>query len=225
MYFLDFYLIPVVLIAYSHPKFGIYGTIFIGWLYFALVYLWEVPDSQLFTLATIRFYVFVSLGILISIYSTEYQKEQQRNRTIFYNSQAGTFSIHKKTLDITAANREFAQAIQYRCSDLIKKNLSDIIVNSSDRELFLSKLHDSKYVKDIEVTLSAHDKTLRWVLISVSNTNEEDFVLTAVDITDQKVSQHALMLANRKLGILSSITLHDILNNSRGYTVILISCV
>ncbi len=211
-----FYLIPVVLIAYSHPKFGIYGTIFIGWLYFALVYLWEVPDSQLFTLATIRFYVFVSLGILISIYSTEYQKEQQRNRTIFYNSQAGTFSIHKKTLDITAANRKFAQAIQYRCSDLIKKNLSDIIVNSSDRELFLSKLHDSKYVKDIEVTLSAHDKTLRWVLISVSNTNEEDFVCTAVDITDQKVSQHALMLANRKLGILSSITRHDILNKLSG---------
>ena len=43
-------------------KFGIYGTVLVGWLYFVLVYFWEIPDPQLFTLATIRFYVFVSIG-------------------------------------------------------------------------------------------------------------------------------------------------------------------
>ena len=43
-----FYLIPVVLIAFSRPKLGIYGTVLIGWLYFMLVWLWEPPDVTTF---------------------------------------------------------------------------------------------------------------------------------------------------------------------------------
>ena len=120
------YLIPVVLIAYTRPKFGIYGTVLVGWLYFVLVYFWEIPDSQLFTLATIRFYVFVSIGILISVFSQEYRKGEQKNHTLYNHSQAGIFSINKKTLEITDVNRKFAQIIHYQCSDLIKKNLSDL---------------------------------------------------------------------------------------------------
>ncbi|WP_424036055.1 ATP-binding protein [Methanoregula sp.] len=210
------YLIPVVLIAYTRPKFGIYGTVLVGWLYFVLVYFWEIPDSQLFTLATIRFYVFVSIGILISVFSQEYRKGEQKNHTLYNHSQAGIFSINKKTLEITDANRKFAQIIHYQCSDLIKKNLSDIITGSEERESFLANLHDFCRVEDIEVFLSARDGPGRWVLISASHTDEENIVCTVVDITDQKESQRALMLANRKLLLLSSITRHDILNKLSG---------
>ncbi|HNX18605.1 MAG TPA: ATP-binding protein [Methanoregula sp.] len=218
--FLSLYFIPVILIIYSHPKFGIYGTILIGWLYFALVCLWETPDSRLFTIATIRFYIFVSVGILIAAYSREQQKSEENYRSVYYHSQACTFSINKKTREVTDANRKFARMLNYQCKDLIKKNLSDIITNTVEREAFFRKLNDSSRISDSEVRMSTSDGQERWALVSASKTDNDEIICTAVDITDLKTSQHALMLANRKLNLLSGITRHDILNKisgARGY--------
>ncbi|MFA6363895.1 PAS domain S-box protein [Methanoregula sp.] len=192
------YLIPIVLIAYSRPKFGIYGTILIGWLYFTLVYFWQMPDSNLFTRATIRFYVFVSIGILISLYSQEYQKVGERNFSMYYHSQAGTFIVNNKTLKITDANRKFAQMICYEQSDLVKKNLADILTDPAERELFLSKISDGSRVEDRELRLSAQDGTVRWVIVSASLTQGGEIICTAVDITERKRAEDALQLANKQ---------------------------
>ena len=147
------YLVPIVLIAYSHPKFGIYGTILIGWLYFTLVYFWQMPDLHLFTLATISFYIFVSIGILISVYSQKYQNAGEKNVSMYYHSQAGTFIIDKKTLKITDTNRKFAQMICYDPGDLIKKTLPDILMDPAERESFLSNINDLSWVEDRELCL------------------------------------------------------------------------
>lgn len=214
--FLYLYIIPVVLITYSHPRFGIYGTIIVGWFYFALVLLWETPDSRLFTLATIRFYIFVSIGILLSVYSREHLKDEQRNRLVYYHSQAGAFSIDKKTFEITDANRKFAAMLGYECEDLIKKKFPEILASPAERESFPLRLRDSAYIADSEIRLLARDKTLRWALVSASNTGNDEIICTAVDISDLKTSQNALMLANRKLNLLSTVTRHDILNKISG---------
>ena len=68
-----FYIIPLVLIAFSHPKLSIYGTVLLGWVYLALVFLFGLPDARSYTIATIWFYIFVSLGVLISTYSKAYR--------------------------------------------------------------------------------------------------------------------------------------------------------
>jgi len=192
------YLIPIVLIAYSRPKFGIYGTILIGWLYFTLVYFWQMPDSHLFTLATIRFYAFVSIGILMSIFSQEYQKVGERNFSMYYHSQAGTFIVNNKTLKITDVNRKFAQMICYEQSDLVKKNLADILTDPAERESFLSKISDGSRVEDRELRLSAQDGTVRWVIVSASLTQGGEIICTAVDITERKRVEDALQLANKQ---------------------------
>ena len=211
-----FYLIPVVLIAFSRPKLGIYGTVLMGWLYFMLVWLWERPDSQLFTLATIRFYIFVSLGVLISVYSQEYQREEQKKRNLYYHSQAGAFSFNKKSLKITDTNQKFADMIQYDSDILKTRTLSDIIPSSAERELFLSRIDDLQITGDIELGLLARDETARWVLVSSVKMEEDEIVCTAVDITDHKEARNALILTNRKLNLLINITRHDILNQVTG---------
>ena len=211
-----FYLIPIVLIAFSRPKSGIYGTVLIGWLYFMLVYLWELPDAQLFTIATIRFYIFVSIGVLISVYSQEYHREEQKKRNLYYNSQAGAFSFNKKSLKITDTNHKFAQMVQYDVDTLKTRTLSDIIPDSAERELFLSRINDLQIAGDIELGLAARDGTARWVLVSSLKTDEDEIVCTAVDITDHKEARNALALTNRKLNLLFNITRHDILNQVTG---------
>jgi PAS domain S-box-containing protein len=211
-----FYLIPIVLIAFSRPKLGIYGTVLIGWLYFMLVWLWEPPNVQLFTIATIRFYIFVSIGVLISVYSQEYRREEQKKRNLFYNSQAGSFSFDKQSLKITDTNRKFAQMLRYDDDMLKKQTLADIIPDPEERGSFISRLYDPRESGDIELGLLARDGSVRWMLVSSLKNDEDDIVCTAVDITDHKEARNTLALINRKLNLLINITRHDILNQVTG---------
>lgn len=83
-----FYLIPIILIAFSRPNLSIYGTVGVGWLYLALVFGIGLPNVHLYILATVWFYIFVSLGVLISTYSQMYRKEGEKSCGAYYNSQA-----------------------------------------------------------------------------------------------------------------------------------------
>ncbi|HVP96930.1 PAS domain-containing sensor histidine kinase [Methanoregula sp.] len=207
-----FYLIPLVLIAYSRPKLSIYGSILIGWIYVALVFIIGLPDIKTYILATIWFYIFVSLGILISTYSQAYRKESARSCGTYYNSQAGAFSYDRETLMLREVNLKFATMIRYSPEELMQKSLSDIIPDREERESFISKTRDLRRVGDIEVRIRAGDGSTRWVLVSAAETGEPVVVCTAVDITETKLAQESLTQANKKLNLLNNVTRHDILN-------------
>ncbi len=207
-----FYLIPIILIAFSRPKLSIYGTVAIGWLYLILVFLIGQPDLHLYALATVWFYIFVSLGVLISTYSQVYRKEGEKSCGAYYNSQAGVFSYDRATLKIRDANRKFAHMIRYDCDELMKKSLPDIIPDADEREGFLTSIRDLRRVGDIEVRFRAWDGSMRWALVSAAETGEPGVICTVVDITDNKLSREALTQANKKLNLLNNVTRHDILN-------------
>ncbi|MFA4861159.1 ATP-binding protein [Methanoregula sp.] len=207
-----FYLIPIVLLAFSQPRLAIYGTVAIGWIYFAIVFLIGLPDMRTYTLATVWFYIFVSLGVLISTYAQVYRKEGERTCGTYYNSQAGVFSYDRKTLRIREANKKFAQIIRYDSEDLLKKSLPDLIPDAAERDAFIAKVRDLHRVGDIEVRFQAWDKSLRWALVSAAESGEPSVICTAVDITDNKLWQDAITQANKKLNLLNNVTRHDILN-------------
>ena len=108
------YLIPIILIAFARPKLSIYGTVLVGWMYLALVFIIGLPTVRLYMLATVWFYIFVSLGVLISTYSQVYHKEGERSCGTYYNSQAGAFRFDKETLKIIDANYKFASILHLR---------------------------------------------------------------------------------------------------------------
>jgi len=207
-----FYIIPLVLIAFSHPKLSIYGTVLLGWVYLALVFIFGLPDARTYTIATIWFYIFVSLGVLISTYSKAYRREGEKNCGLYYNSQAGAFSYDKVSLKISTANQKFCTMVGYNCNDLTKKTLHDIIPDDAIRENFLTQIYNQHRIRDIEVGLSAADGSLRWALVSAVECETPLIICTVVDITEQKKAQEALSLANKKLNLLNNITRHDILN-------------
>jgi PAS domain S-box-containing protein len=207
-----FYIIPLVLLAFSWPKLGIYGTILIGWIYLAIVFFIGLPEPRLYMAATIWFYIFVSLGVLISAYSRAYRREGEKSCGLYYNSQAGAFSYDKVTLEIKNVNLKFCAILQYDCDELKRKTLADIIPDISQRESFLAQVHDQHRIRDIEVTLSAADGTLRWALVSAVDCETPVVICTVVDITNHKLSEEALTQANKKLNLLNNVTRHDILN-------------
>ncbi|MDD4137828.1 MAG: PAS domain-containing sensor histidine kinase [Methanoregula sp.] len=207
-----FYLIPIILIAFSRPKMSIYGTVLVGWLYLAIVFLMGLPDVRLYTLATVWFYIFVSLGVLISTYSQVYRKEGEKSCGAYYNSQAGVFSYDRVSFRIRDANRKFANMLRYDCDELMKRSLLDLIPDREERESFINKVRDLRRVGDIEVRFRAWDGSMRWELVSAAETGEPGIICTVVDITDNKLSQEALTQANKKLNLLNNVTRHDILN-------------
>ncbi len=207
-----FYLIPIILIAFSRPNLSIYGTVGVGWFYLALVFGIGLPNVHLYILATVWFYIFVSLGVLISTYSQMYRKEGEKSCGAYYNSQAGVFSYDRTTLKIRDANKKFARMIRYECDELMKKSLPDLIPNREERESFINKVRDLRRVGDIEVRFRAWDGSMRWALVSAAETGSPGVICTVVDITDNKLSQEALTQANKKLNLLNNVTRHDILN-------------
>lgn len=211
-----FYLIPVVIIAYSRPKISIFVTVFVGWLYIGLVYSMGLPDTGIFARATVWFFIFVSIGVLISTYSREYRKEGERSCGSFFNSQAGAFSYDRDNLKILDPNQKFSQFLGYPCDMLLSKKLPELITDTTEREMFLSKVRDKLRVGDIEVKFSCADGNKRWALVSAMDCAEPAIHCTAVDITEQKQAQDALRLANRKLNLLNNVTRHDILNQLTG---------
>lgn len=207
-----FYLIPIILIAFARPNLSIYGTVVMGWIYLALVFTLGLPSLKTYALATVWFYIFVSLGVLISTYSQVYRKEGEKSCGAYYNSQAGVFSYDKYDLRIRDANRKFANMIRYDCDELMRKSLPDLIPDKDERESFITKVRDLRRVGDIEVRFRAWDGSMRWALVSAAETGEPGVICTAVDITDNKLSQEALTQANKKLNLLNNVTRHDILN-------------
>jgi PAS domain S-box-containing protein len=207
-----FYLVPLVLIAFSRPALGIYVTLSLGWIYLALVFFIGLPDAQMYTHATIWFYIFVSLGILISTYSRSYRREGEKSCGLYYNSQAGAFSYDRKTLAIKNVNQKFASIMRYDREELIKKSLADIIPDLEERKNFLTQVQDKQRIRDIEVRLSAADGSLRWALVSAVVCETPVIICTVVDITDHEQAKEALTQANRKLNLLNNVTRHDILN-------------
>ena len=207
-----FYLIPIILIAFSRPNLSIYGTVLVGWMYLALVFVIGLPNARLYAVATVWFYIFVSLGVLISTYSQVYRREGEKSCGAYYNSQAGVFSYDRQNLRILDANKKFARMIRYDCEELMQKSLPDLIPDQSERENFITKVRDQRRVGDIEVRFRAWDGSMRWALVSAAETGEPGVICTIVDITDNKLSQEALTQANKKLNLLNNVTRHDILN-------------
>jgi PAS domain S-box-containing protein len=207
-----FYLIPIVIIAYVRPKWSIYGTVLVGWLYLALVFVIGLPESKLYILATLWFYIFVSMGILLTTYSQVYRLEGEKTCGSYYNSQAGAFSFDKKNLKITDNNRKFAEMLHYENEKLRCLSLPDIIPSVPERESFLTQIRDLRRVGNIEVGFLSAEGNIRWSVVSAVETGSPLVICTVVDITDQKLAQDSLTLANKKLNLLNNVTRHDILN-------------
>jgi hypothetical protein len=60
-----FYILPILLLAYFFPRYSVYITVILGWIYLGLVFMYGAPDIRLYSTSTAFFYFIVSIGISI----------------------------------------------------------------------------------------------------------------------------------------------------------------
>ncbi len=111
-----FYFLPILLLAYIFPRYSVYFTIGLGWIYLALVYTYGSYDVRLFAESSAVFYIFVTIGVLFSSKIDELN-QTRKYQEIFSNSQAGIFSFDRETGKISEINEKGA-----RCSGTNRMN-------------------------------------------------------------------------------------------------------
>ena len=112
-----FYILPIILLAYFYPRYAVYFTIILGWIFLALVYLYGPVDIRLYAACSAFFYIFVTIGIVISAFSGQLMQER-KYREIFENSQAGMFTFDMELQKIREVNQQSADILGYTIEEL-----------------------------------------------------------------------------------------------------------
>lgn len=209
-----FYILPILMIAWCCPRYAVYFTVVLGWVFLGIVYLYGPASIQLYAASMAFFYIFVSLGVVLAAFSTQVVQER-KFREIFETSQAGILTISRETRKILAANRKAASILGYATDELSGLDFGDLWFDSKQEVAAIKKIRDEGTIAEMEVALRKKDRTVIWVLISAAVSKEGFTVLSFMDITEGKRMKDELIeseLRYRTLfdGASDAIILHDI---------------
>jgi PAS domain S-box-containing protein len=209
-----FYILPIILLAYFYPRYAVYFTVFLGWIFLGLVWLYGPSDIQLYASSIAFFYIFVSLGVVISAFSSQLMQER-KYREIFENSQAGMLTFDLDTQQIREFNTQSATILGYTGMDLKNQMFSSIWLDDVQETRFMKKIRQDEAISDMEIALRKKDRTMIWALVTAALTKEGMIICSIVDITESKRIKDELIeseLRYRTLfdGASDAIILHDI---------------
>ncbi|MDD4137425.1 MAG: PAS domain S-box protein [Methanoregula sp.] len=209
-----FYILPILLLVYISPRYAVYFTVFLGWIFLGLVWLYGPSDIQLYASSIAFFYIFISLGIVLSAFSSQILQER-KYREIFENSQAGILTFDLQNQQIQTINVPAAGILGYRAEDLAKRSFMDLWFDGEHESRFIRKIRQDGKITDMEIALRRQDRTVIWVLATASLTKERLIVCSMVDITESKRVKDELIeseLRYRMLfdGASDAVILHDI---------------
>ncbi len=208
-----FYILPIILLAYLYPRYAVYFTIILGWIFLALVYLYGPVDIRLYAASSAFFYVFVTIGIVISAFSGQLMQER-KYREIFENSQAGMFTFAMESQKIIEVNQQSADILGYTLEELRNYLFSSLWFDDAQEAKFTKRIRLDEKITDMEVALRKKDRTVIWVLATASMTKEGLVICSVVDVTESKRIKDELIeseLRYRTLfdGASDAIFLHD----------------
>jgi PAS domain S-box-containing protein len=180
-----FYILPILLLAYIFPRYSVYFTIILGWVYLALVYIYGTFDIRLFAESSAWFYVFVTIGVLFSSKIEELNLER-KYREIFSGSQAGIFTLDRETGKITEINEKGAGMLGYNQGELHASGISLIWPDAVEQNKFFATLDREHQISDTEMEFSKKDQTSIWALVTASQGKDATVVCSIVDISERR---------------------------------------
>lgn len=209
-----FYILPILMVAWCCPRYAVYFTVVLGWVFLGIVYLYGPASIQLYAASMAFFYIFVSLGVVLAAFSTQVVQER-KYRDIFETSQAGILTISRETRKILASNHKAASILGYETDELPGLDFGDLWFDSKQEVAAIKKIRDEGTIAEMEVALRKKDRTVIWVLVSAAVSKEGFTVLSFMDITEGKRMKDELIeseLRYRTLfdGASDAIILHDI---------------
>lgn len=146
----------------------------------------------------------------------EIQIQEQKFTKVFHSSPYAVLLTRASDGIIFEVNEGFTRISGYKPEEAIGRTTLELSfwATGADREALISRVHEGR-ITDLELPLiHKSGRTLIGLLSAEEITihGEACIMATLADITARKHAEDALRQANRQLGLLSSITKHDILN-------------
>lgn len=209
-----FYILPILLVVYCCPRHAVYFTVILGWVFLGLVYLYGPVNIQLYAASMAFFYIFVSLGIVLSAFSGQVLQER-KYREIFETSQAGIITFDRETQKIRTINGQSAGILGYTPEELASLAFTELWFDGEQEIQFMKRIRQDEKITEMEVALRKKDRTVIWVLVTAALTKGGLIVSSITDITQSKRMKDELIeseLRYRTLfdGASDAIILHDI---------------
>lgn len=207
------YILPIIMLARTHPRFAIYFTIVLGWIYLGLVYFFMPFELTSFASSIAWFYIFVTIGVVISSLAESGQQEK-KFREMFDNALAGIFALDAASGKFVQLNQRTAEMLGYLPEELNGKEFSSVWPNECDRNEFLKKLSAEQKTDPSEVTFRKNDGEMIWVLLTASMAGPARIVCSVIDITEKKAIRDELIESELRYHMLfdratDAIFIHD----------------
>src|SRR5208283_561272 len=135
--------------------------------------------------STAWFYIFVSLGVLISAYMNEIVK-QRKYHDIFVSSQSGIFTFDLETLKIQQHNLRLDHILGYGEGELDNREISTIWDLPDEMNAILFRVRSGSPVSDAETSFVKKDGNRIWGQVTVSRSMENLVVCSVADISERK---------------------------------------
>jgi PAS domain S-box-containing protein len=179
------YILPIILLARLHPRFAIYFTIILGWIYLGMVYFYLPFEIKIFASSIAWFYIFVTIGVVISSLAESSQQEQ-KFREMFDNSLAGIFTVDADTRMPVQSNRQTAAMLGYTPAEMEGRDLATVWWDEKDFFDLVKKITAGSQIGTIEIALKKKNGEKIWALLTASPAGPALIVCSAIDITDKK---------------------------------------
>ncbi|MGA2934248.1 MAG: PAS domain S-box protein [Methanomicrobiales archaeon] len=177
--------IPIILTAYAYPRKGIYGSVILGGIYLALVYIFAYPSIDALGGATTRFFFFVAIGAVITLLVRRMRDEEEKYHGIFDHSQDGVFLLSKDLGTIIDANPMAAELLACASDRLPGMDFSALWQDAGTMDAFRKKIGEGQSVAGLEGRIKCQDGRVKEVLISAGVLPDGKIACSMADITDR----------------------------------------
>jgi PAS domain S-box-containing protein len=191
--------IPIILVAYAYPRKGIYGSVIIGGIYLALVYLLAYPDIAALGGATTRFFFFVAIGSVITLLVRKMRDEEEKYRGIFDHAQDGVFLLSPDAGKIVDANPMASVLLACTPAELPGRDFSGLWEDPGTMEAFRKGIGEARSVAGLEGRVRCTDGRTREALISAGVLPDGKIACTVADITDRIEATRAVERERQEL--------------------------
>ncbi len=213
------YILPIILLARNYPRFAVYFTLILGWIYLALVYFFMPFEIRAFAASVAWFYIFVTIGVVIASV-TESGQQDKKFREMFDNSLAGIFTIDSGTGTFLQLNGRTASLLGYAPGELEGKNISAVWRDGAEADAFLKRSPADACPLPAEVAFRRKDGLTVWVLLTASPIGPSRMVFSIIDISEKKEIRDSLIESELRYHTLFDRATDAILIHDRDGTIL-----
>lgn len=179
------YILPILLLARTHPRFAIYFTVILGWIYLGLVFFFMPFEIRALASSVAWFYIFVTIGVMIASL-TESTQQEKKFREMYDKSLAGIFTVDRESRTFSQVNERLASLLGYVPAELEGKEISLVFSEVKKMEAFFKHCSSVERADPLEAPLTRKDGDSIWALITASPLDERNMVCSVIDTTETK---------------------------------------